>query len=343
MKILIIGGTGNISTTITKQLLALGHDLTLFRRNPQSLDWLQKVRVLTGDRKCYAAFEDRMAQLGTFDCVIDMICFDPEDAESDIRTFAGKTRQFVLCSTVDVYPKRPECYPLTEETKLSARPSFPYAFKKVQCEQLCWAAHKRGEFALTVLRPAFTYNESWSPGIHAFGGQTYHLDRLRKGQPIILHGDGSSIWMATHRDDTASAFIGAIGNESAFGGAYNVTGDEWMTHEHIWRTIARVMRAPEPDFVCIPTDLLAKLAPEEAEWCRENFRYNNIFDNSKAKRDLGFRYTVRFEEGTRRCIEWLTAHDRIEDSAKHPFYDRIVETWRRHEAMMEMEFRGQQR
>src|SRR5208337_1508169 len=114
-------------------------------------------------------------------------------------------------------------------------------------------------------------------------------------------------------DDTAGAFVGAVGNPQAFGQAYNVTGDEWMTHNHIWQTIARLLDAPPPSFVYIPTDLLVQMAPQQAEWCAENFRYNNLFDNSKAKRDLGFSYRVHFEEGARKCIDWLTSHGKIED------------------------------
>jgi nucleoside-diphosphate-sugar epimerase len=130
-----------------------------------------------------------------------------------------------------------------------------------------------------------------------------------------------------------------VGNPKAFGQAYNLSGDEWMTHQHIWQTIARVMDAPAPDFVTIPTELLGRMAPQQAEWCVENFRYNNLFDNSKAKRDLGFRYTVRFEDGVLRCIDYLRTHDRIEDCDKHPFYDRIVEAWRRHTSSLLDEFR----
>jgi nucleoside-diphosphate-sugar epimerase len=332
----MVGGTGNISTAITRVLQTQGHDLTLFKKQSARPDWLRpEVKVLSGDRKDYAGFERQLAGLGPWDCVIDMIAFEPEDAECDVRAFRGRTRQLLFCSTVDVYDKAPSGYPVSEENAVvRAKPSFPYAWKKVCCEQTLWAAHQRGDFALTVLRPAFTYNETWSPGIHTFGGQTYHLDRLIKGKPIILHGDGTSIWVATHRDDTATAFVGAVGNERAFGQAYNVTGDEWMTHTHIWRTLARLLGVPEPDFVYIPTDLLGKLAPKEAEWCVENFRYNNIFDNANAKRDLGFRYTVSFEEGARGCIEWLRKNNRIEDSAKYPFYDRLVETWRRHTTAM---------
>ena len=298
MKIFMIGGTGNISSPITKTLLQRGHSLTLYNHDAQPPEWLQSVKVVSGDRKDHGRLGTRGG--GMRDVRLrrfDMLCFDPEDAESDIRAFRGRARQFIACSTVDVYAKTPASYPLDETADLGAGESFPYGHKKAQCERLLWAAHAAGDFALTVLRPTFTYNETWSPGIHCFGGQSYHLDRLRKGKPILMHGDGTSIWVATYCEDTAVAFIGAVGNPRAFGQAYNVTGDEWMTHNQIWQTIARVMDAPPPNFVYIPTELLSKLAPQQAEWCAENFRYNNLFDNSKAKRDLGFRYTVTFEQG----------------------------------------------
>lgn len=336
-RILIIGGTGNISTAITRQLMAAGGvDLTLFNHDAARPAWLGDVEVITGDRTDRAGFLGKLAGGGPFDCAIDMICYEPEDAACDVEAFRGRAGQLIFCSTVDVYSKIPRCYPVTEENgEIGARPSFPYAFKKAACEAILWEAHRRGDFALTVLRPTFTYNESWSPGIHSFGGQTYHLDRLRKGKPILMHGDGTSIWCASHRDDTATAFTGAVANPKAYGQAYNVSGDEWMTHNYIWRTLARLLGAPEPDFVYIPTDLLARLAPKEAEWCVENFRHNNIFDNSKAKRDLGFRYTIRFEQGAARSIEYLNAHNLIEGCDRYPFYDQVVESWRRRTAGLE--------
>jgi nucleoside-diphosphate-sugar epimerase len=342
MKILIIGGTGNISTGITQILQTQEHELTLFKHDAARPDWLHcNVQVVTGDRKEHGGFERRMAGLGPWDCVIDMIAFEPEDAVSDVRAFRGRAQQFIFCSTVDVYDKMPGRYPVTEDDGIiGARPSFAYAWNKVQCEQTLWTAHQRGDFALTVLRPTFTYNETWSPGIHSFGGQSYHLDRLLKGKPFILHGDGTSLWAATYRDDTAGAFVGAAGNSRSFGQAYNVSGDEWMTHNHIWRTLARLLKAPEPDFVYIPTDLLIKLAPKEAEWCFENFRHNNLFDNAKAKRDLGYRYTISFEEGAKRCLNWLQTNRKIEDSAHYPFYDRLVEAWRRQTKALVGEFTG---
>jgi nucleoside-diphosphate-sugar epimerase len=330
VKVLIVGGAGNISTAITRQLLARGDEVLLFKRTASVPEWMKGVRVITGDRTDRAGFRQALAREGPFDAAIDMICYEPADAACDVEVFRGKTKQLIFCSTVDVYSKTSAAYPIKEDSPFGALPSFEYAYRKVLCERLLWEAHGRGDFALTVLRPAATYSESRSPGVHSFGGQTYHLDRLRHGKPFILHGDGMSVWVATHSDDAAVPFTNAVGNPAAYGQAYNVTGDEWMTQNQMWRTIARVLGAPEPDFVYIPADLLGRLAPQEAKWCVENFRYNNIFDNSKVKQELGFRYEIRFEEGSRRSIEHLTSQGRIESWKKYPFYDLIVEAWRRH-------------
>ena len=338
MKVLIIGGTGNISSAISRMLLAQGVELTLFKRDARLPESLSGAKVICGDRTRREEFRNKLSQAGDFDCVIDMVCYEPEDAACAVEVFRRRVRQFIFCSTVDVYPKRPPSYPISESnTPPGASPSFSYGFKKMRCEEIFWRAQADHDFALTVMRPACTYNETWSPGVHAFGGQTYHLDRLRKGLPFILHGDGMSIWVATYRDDCAAAFANAVGNARAFGQAYNLTGDEWMTQERMWRTIAGLMGAPAPNFVYIPTDVLARRAPQEAEWCVENFQFNNIFDNRKAKQDLGFVYSVNFEAGARKCLDYLSAHNLIEDCSKHPFYDRIVERWQRLTAAMAQE------
>ncbi len=329
MKLLIIGGTGNISTGITKMMQGKGHDITLFNNDTRRPDWLlQEVNVVCGNRNELDKYEAGLFASGSYDCVMDMICFEPKDAAIDISLFKNRTKQFIFCSTVDVYPKTGSGYPINEDTVIGALPSFPYAYKKVECEKLLWEAHRKKYFSLTVIRPAATYNESWSPGVHTFGGQTYHLHRLLHGKPFILHGDGNSIWTAAHRDDTAKAFTGAAGNEKAYGQAYNANGDEMYTMKKMWRTIAIILNAPEPDFIYIPTNLLYKMAPAESEWCRENFMHNNIFDNSKAKSDLGFKYTIPFEKGAKMSCDYLILHNLVEDSGNYPFYEAIIEQWR---------------
>lgn len=328
MRVLIIGGTGNISSAISERLLENGAELTLFKRSNSLPPNLKRAQVITGDRSDARDFAQKISTAGTFDCVIDMVCYDPLDAAAAVEHFSGRIAQMIFCSTVDVYTKSPSRYPVTESREsLGARPSFSYGFKKLECERIFWQAHEDGAFQLTVMRPAFTYNESWSPGIHSFGGQTYHLDRLRKGRPFILHGDGMSLIVATHRDDVAVPFVNAIGNEYAFGKAFNITGDELMTYNQMWQTIARVLDAPPPNVINIPTDVLAQLAAKESEMCKENFQYNNIFDNSQAKTVLHYRYTVRFEEGARRSLEYLLRHDAIDNSDKYGFYDDVVSRW----------------
>ena len=327
MNVLVIGGTGLISTGITRQLVARGDDVTLYNRGQREAD-IPEVTRITGDRTDYRAFEAQMAEAGPFDAVIDMICFRPEETESAVRAFRGRTAQYVFCSTVDVYTKPAGAYPVREDAERQPSPSFPYAYDKARCERLLEQAHTRGDFALTMIRPAWTYGESGTI-IHTLGWNTYLLDRLSKGRPVILPGDGTSFWVACHRDDVARAFVGALGNERASGKAYHVTGEEWMTWNAYHRVVADALDAPPPKLVHIPTDLLGSVAPKRAEWCVENFHYNNLFDNAAAHADLGFRYTIPFAAGARRLIEWHRARGGFENCDDHPFYDAIIDAWER--------------
>ena len=339
MKVLIVGGTGLISTGITRQLVARGDEVTLYTRGQREADVPDGVERITGDRNEFAWFEVQMTEAGPWDCVIDMVCFSPEQAESAIRAFAGRTAQYLFCSTVDVYTKPAARYPVREDAERVPSPSFPYAYDKAKCERLFEEAHARGGFALTTIRPAWTYGEGGAI-LHTFGWSTYYLDRLRKGKPIIIHGDGTSFWAACHRDDVARAFVGAVGNEGAFGKGYHAAGEEWLTWNAYHHVVAEALGAPAPTLVHIPTDLLGRVAPKAAEWCVENFSFNNVFDNTSARADLGFEYTIPFAEGARRVIRWLEARGRFENSDNYPFYDQIVESWERLGSDMARELQG---
>jgi nucleoside-diphosphate-sugar epimerase len=337
MKVLIIGGTGNISTATARDLVARGSEVTLYNRGQRQVDIPGTYRTITGNRYDHAAFESQMAGAGAFDCVIDMIGYAPEDVESAVRAFAGRVEQYVFCSTVDVYTKRPTGYPVAEGAERQPYPSFPYAYKKAQCERLLQAAHARGDFALTILRPAQTYHDRSTP-LPLIGPGTHFLRRVRQGKPILILGDGTSLWVASHRDDVGPAFAVAAGNPKTYGKGYNVTGDEVMTWERYYTAVREVMGAPPLDLVPIPTDLLGRMAPKAAEWCVENFHYNNLFDNSAAKADLDYRYTINWEEGVRRMVAWHDARGAIDNSPDHPLYDQIVSAWRRHSEELVREF-----
>jgi nucleoside-diphosphate-sugar epimerase len=330
MRILIIGGTGNISTAVTRYLAAKGYEVILYNIRDRDIPFLGNVRTITGDRTLLSAFEKDMGMLDGLDCVIDMICYRPEEAESVVRAFTGRVNHLIFCSTVDVFTKPAHTYPVREDAERKPNPVFSYAFQKAQCEFVLEKAAARGDFKLTILRPVATYNDTWCP-LSLIGPGPAFMKRIRQGQPIIIMGDGTSFWTSCHRDDTARAFAGAACNPIAYGKSYNLSGDETMTWEAYYQTVARVMGAPPLSLLRIPAGVLARMAPKSAEWCELNFQYNNIFDNSAAKKDLEFAYTVTWEEGVRRMVAYNDEKGWIDAAEPFPIYEKIVESWQRFE------------
>jgi nucleoside-diphosphate-sugar epimerase len=334
MKVLILGGTGLISTAISRELLGRGDvELTLFNRGKTKPRIPGGAALIHGDRNDFSAFERQMQDAGPFDCVIDMICFTPEQVESAVRAFKGRVAQYIFCSTVNVYAKPASRYPITENEPRTSHPLDDYGHNKVKCEDAFMEAHARGDFPVTTIRPAQTYGEG-GVIIHTFGWSTAYIDRIRKGKPIVVHGDGTALWASCHVDDCAHSFVHAIGNEAAYGKAYHVTGEEWQTWDRYNQGVAEALGAPEPTLVHIPTDLLGKIAPKRAGVTVNNFFGNGIFDNTAAKTDLDFRYTIPWVEGVKRTVAWLDANDRIENSDDDPFDDRVIDAWRKFEAGM---------
>lgn len=327
MRILIIGGTGLISAPLTAMLLAQGDDVTHYNRGKLDLyPTPPQVKTVHGDRTDYPVFERQMAELGRFDCVIDMVGYLPADADSVVRTFRGQTGHFIFCSTVDVYRKPATRYPVTEDDVYGGLNT--YSRNKVLIERTLLAAQAAGDFPLTIIRPAYTYGEGRGP-IHSFGWSTSYVDRIRRGKPVVVHGDGSSLWTACHKDDVARAFVAATRNPATIGRAYHTPGEEWLTWNEYHRQVAEAIGAPPPDLVHIPTDVLAKAAPKHAAIVVENFQFSNIFDTTAAHRDLGFTYTIPWREGARRMVDWLDAHNAVEPWDADPYEDRLVAAWRR--------------
>lgn len=326
MRVLLIGGTGNIGTAITRGLLARGDTVTHFNRGRAGDEFAGRVEQLTGDRNDSAAFEAAMATAGPFDCVIDMIAYHPEQVQSAIRALSGRTAQYIYCSTVDVYTKPAARYPITEDAERNPSPTFPYAFDKGKCERLLEEAHAKSGFPFTSIRPAATYCEDRGL-LPLIGTAEGLITRIREGKPVIVMGDGSSFWVSAHRDDVGPAFVAAAGNPATIGKGYHVAGEEWLTWKRYFGTVAEVLGVPMPELVCIPTDILVKLAPKEAAWTWMNFHYNNLFDNTRAKQELGYRYTVSWREGVGRIIERLSSRGVIDNAEPCPLYDRLVDEW----------------
>lgn len=330
MNLLIIGGTGLISTALTRQLAVNGHRVTVFNRGKRDVPLPADVANIVGDRYDPGAFVPAMRAAGEFDCVIDMITYTPQDAESLVVAFLGRTGHLIVASTIDVYRKPPTCFPITEQEPLAGIGA--YAINKAEVERLLARAHQEKGLPVTIIRPAHTYGPGGTHRghvVHSFGKGTGFLDRLRKGKPVIVHGDGSSLWTSCYLEDVARGFAGAVGNPDTIGRSYHVTADEWLTWDTYHRRVAEAMNAPAPDLVHIPTDLLRRIAPRHSLLAVENLQFHNIFDNSAAKRDLGFRYTIPFLQGMRETIQWVEATHGFDNSDEDPFYDRVIAEWRK--------------
>jgi nucleoside-diphosphate-sugar epimerase len=321
---LIIGGTGLISTPLTHYLLERGDQVTLYNRGQSFYKVPDAVRVIRGDRTQYAAFEAQMEETGHFDCVIDMVGYSPEDGESLIRAFRGRVEHLIFCSTVDVYQKPAASYPYREDTPYGGLNA--YAKNKVIIEKALRAAHERGDFQVTIIRPAYTYGDGRGV-LYPFGTGNTYIDRIRIGKPIIVHGDGSSLWVACHSEDVARAFVNATCNPLTYGRQYHTTGEEWMTWNSYHQQVAEALGAPKPQLVHIPTDILAKISLQRAESVVDNFQFNNIFDNRAAHEDLQFRYTISWVEGVKRSIQWLADHHMDPQNGDDRFDDQVIRAW----------------
>ncbi|MCC6415427.1 MAG: NAD-dependent epimerase/dehydratase family protein [Opitutaceae bacterium] len=324
MKVLIIGGTGLISRGIVKALHGRGADITVFNRG-KTEDRLGAVRRLRGDRDDTAAFEKLVADHGPWDVVIDMICFNVQQAESDVRALDGRCGHFLFCSTVCTYGNTQTILPTTELTP--QRPHSSYGRDKLAGEQIFLRAHEAGKFPVTIIRPSHTYGPG-GPVINNLGWEHSFVDRLRQGLPVIVSGDGHGLWQSCYHEDVGRGFAHAAGNRHCFGEAYNATADEVATWDEYTRRTAAALGAPAPRIVHIPTDLLVALQHERLQPLEEIFRYHGVYSSEKLKRDVPeFRQKTPYEEGVKRTVEWLDARHKIVPAKEDDFVDRIIAEW----------------
>lgn len=336
MDVLILGGTGLISTAITRQLDAAGHDVTVCNRGESDAVIPESVDRVRADR----FGDDFPSQVSGTDpeTVIDMLCFSASDAELAIEAFGGRIEQYVLTSTIDVYRRPVESNPVPESAPRRP-PTSDYGARKANAEDAVREAHDRGEFATTIVRPWTTYGPHGNGNLcHTLGVDTTYLRRIRDGEPIVVHGDGTGLWGPAHRRDVAGAYVGAVGNRTAYGEAYNVTAESFPTWNEYYRTLADALDAPEPELVHVPTDVLLEIAPGKTDFLTAHGRYSTSFDTSKARRDLGYEQSIGLERGVREVIEYLEADDAI-TSEGDAFIDALVSNWRetRDEFVMEFE------
>ena len=332
MRVLFIGGTGFISTAVSRLAVERGMELYLLNRGRRGLQ--AGLAAPPGSKSLVADVHDggelRRAIDGMdFDVVVDWIAYKPEDIERDLAVFGGRTKQFVFISSASAYQKPPAQYLITESTPL-ANPHWQYSRDKIACEERLLRAYREEGFPVTIVRPSLTYDPNFPIAIGGWGCYTL-ADRLLKGEPIIVQGDGSSLWVVTHAEDFGRAFLGLLGNERAVGHAFHITSDEVLTWNQIYRTIAEALGV-EARIVHIPSDFIAKLSPEMAGGLLGDKTWSAVFDNSKIKAWVpGWQAVIPFREGIRRTLRWFGEDERRRrvDEEVNREMNRILEEYGR--------------
>jgi nucleoside-diphosphate-sugar epimerase len=329
MKVLFIGGTGNLSRDCTLRALAKGMEVWHLNRGSRPGD--APAGVVSRNADARDADAARRAIGGErFDAVVDFVAYAPADIEGDLGLFRDRTDQFVFISSASAYRKPPVHHVITESTPL-ANPYWDYSRDKIACERALERESRESGFPCTIVRPSHTYCSRWMPT--AFGSADFTVPkRMMDGRRVIVHGDGQSLWTLTHARDFAVGLVGLLGNPAAIGEAVQITGDEALTWDAIHATIAGALglRGEPPKVVHIPSDFIAAVDPERGQHFLGDKTYSAIFDCSKLRRLVPeFRTTVSFQEGMRESASYYLADPRrqVVDPELDAAIDRILAAW----------------
>jgi len=323
VRVLFVGGTGNLSGACVERALEAGHDVTVLTRQQRPYRWGDRVRMRQGDRDDPETLAAAAEELRP-DAVADFVAFRPEQVEAALAALRGRAGQYVFISSASVYQKPPTRPVITEDTPLE-NPFWEYARLKIACEDRLRRAHAEEGFPATIVRPSYTYGETWIPS--GFGGQDYTVvDRMRRGRPVVCHGDGTALWVMTHASDFAVGLVGLLGHPGALGEAVHITSDEVLTWNRIYELMGRAAGC-EPVVVHVPTDLIVALCPERGPSLVGDKAHSAIFDNSRIRRLVPeFSPRVGFAEGIARSVAWFDADAsrRTVNADTNRIVDRLV-------------------
>ena len=325
MKALFIGGTGTISSAISKLAVEKNWDLYLLNRGNKTDRIPEKASVIKADIN----HEETVAELikdMKFDVVVDFIAYSPEQIKRDIRIFSKKTKQFIFISSASAYQKPLSHYKITESTPLD-NPYWKYSRDKIVCEEILMEEYRKNKFPITIVRPSHTYDERSIPtAIHGKKGSWQVIDRIIKGKPVIIHGDGSSLWTLTHSSDFAKAFVGLMGNGGAIGESVQITSDESLTWNRIYDCIGEALDV-EVKKMHVSTDFLVACQADLEGGLVGDKSNSVVFDNTKIKRLVpDYAATTRFDQGVRQCVEYILSHPevQVEDKEFDLFCDNVI-------------------
>ena len=327
MKILLIGGTGTISAAISDLLVKQGHELYLLNRGSRSARMPEGAHLIRADMGDEDGVRQALSGMD-FDCVGEFIGFVPAQVERDIHLFSGRCGQYVYISSASAYHKPVRDYRITEGTSL-ANPYWEYSRNKIACEDVLMRAYRENGFPVTIVRPSHTYDERSLPvAVHGKNGSWQVLSRILQGKPVLIPGDGTSLWTLTFNEDFAKGYTGLLGNPHAIGEAFHITSDESLTWNQIHETAARLLGKTLLPYH-VSADFLAAAGPQYdfTGALTGDKSCSVVFDNSKLKRAVpGYQATIRFEEGAARCIRYISAHPELqrEDPEFDRWTDRVI-------------------
>ncbi len=325
MKVLFIGGTGNISTSCTKEALARGFEVHHLNRGMTASPFGNRVTVHRADIKDRNSVEDALRG-ERFDVIVDWLVYTKDDIEADIQMFKGVTSQYVFISSASVYHKPPRHYMITE-SELAYNPYWPMSQRKTECEQRLREAYTRDGFPMTIVRPSHTYSDGWFPS--TFGKGFTVPQRMLDGKEIIVHGDGTSLWTLTHSDDFAMGFVGLLGNPDAIGETFHITTDEAVTWNQVHYHMAAALGVT-PKIVHIPSEVIYRYFPDTGVGLMGDRAHSLIFDNTKIKRFVpGFQCRISFHEGMRRSVAWWQSRPelpRVEEKVERDI-ESMLQKW----------------
>ena len=320
MKVLVIGGTGLISTSIVDQLIQRGDQVTVYNRGKSEKRFGGGVGELHGDKFDAPAFEAEL-QKNSFDAAIDMMSFSAEHGQSLLRAVKGKVQHLVVCSTVCVYGGYLSRVPATDDEP--HKPVSGYGRNKSLLEGVILAANGHESLSTTILRPSHTTGEG--SGISGLLFDDSLISRLRHGRPVVIHDDGNSPWAMAHVSDVARGFMNALLNEKAYGQSYHLTSDEHTTWDGIYRAMAEAAQAQVPQIAHAPSSWLYRVAPRRSVGIEYIFKYPGSFNNAKARHDLGFKTSVTLVETLRRSLAWMESKGKLKKVSEEPLQDILVD------------------
>jgi nucleoside-diphosphate-sugar epimerase len=324
LRVLFIGGTGVISSACSRLAAGSGIQLFVLNRGLGTTRPLPpQVRMIRADIREPLSVREKINDLD-FDAVVNWVAFTPDHIRTDIDLFVGRTGHYVFISSASAYQTPPARQPVTESTPLR-NPFWRYSRDKIACEDLLVAAYREQGFPATIVRPSHTYDPTLVP----FDGGWTVLGRMKAGKPVIVHGDGTSLWTMTHHEDFARAFVPLLAHPRTLGEAFHITSDDVLT----WNQIAEALAAAlgvTARIVHVPSDAIAAADPEWGAGLLGDKAHSMVFDNTKVRRLVpGWRAVIPFERGARQIADWYLADParQVTDQALDGVMDKLAATW----------------